>query len=167
MSPFKIISNEILHDVMQYKGNYPYVDGLIFSVTNNIGQISAKHHERYKGKSNYTLIRSAAVFMKLATGFSVTPLRIASYTGILISFGGFVLAIFYIMEYFIIQHEVEGWTTIVVIQLIKGGLTLFCIGVVGEYLGRAFLIINTHPQYSIKETVTSGEIKKQEKDFPK
>ncbi len=155
MSPFKIIHHGVVHEIIKYRGLYPYIDGLIFGITDCIGEVTVEHHKRYKGRSNYNMIRSFSVFLKLATGFSIFPLRLASYMGIIIAIIGFALGLFYVCEYFLLQHNVEGWTTLVAIELFKGGMILFCIGIVGEYLGRAFLIINERPQYTIKDLIIS------------
>jgi len=60
--------------------------------------------------------------------------------------------VFYLVEYALRQHRVEGWITLVVLHLIIGGMTLFAIGVSGEYLGRLYLTCSGKPQSSVKET---------------
>ena len=94
-----------------------------------------------------------SVFFKLATSFSVYPLRIASLLGFLVASIGFGLALFYLFEYFFTDHAVEGWLTLVLINLIVGGLILASIGLIGEYMGRMYLNLNSKPQYIVKETV--------------
>lgn len=153
LSPFKIINAELIREVLKYQGPYPYVDGLLFERTSNITQILAEHHERFSGKSNYDFMRSLRVFAKHLTNFSIYPLRIATKLGFLSAFIGLVLAIYYILEYFITKTPVHGWTSITVIELFIGGINLICLGLVGEYLGRAYLNINQKPQFNIKEIV--------------
>ncbi len=135
---------------------YPYIDGIIFSITNNITQIDAKHYNRFSGTSNYTFFESVKVFMKLATGFSVFPLRVASFIGGLTSIFGFILGIFFIYDYFINNLSPEGWTSIIVIVLFLGGIIMMSIGIIGEYLGRIYLSINNKKSYTIKEIITNG-----------
>jgi polyisoprenyl-phosphate glycosyltransferase len=65
--------------------------------------------------------------------------------------------LFYLFEYFLSDHKVEGWLTLVLINLIIGGLVLASIGLIGEYMGRMYLSLNSKPQYTIKETVRSNE----------
>ncbi len=157
LSPFQIIRKEVVDEVLKYKGPYPYVQGLLLQTTNNVTQIIIEHHERYKGKSNFNLFRSISVFVKLATSFSVYPLRIASLLGFFVASIGFGLALFYLFEYFLTDHAVEGWLTLVLINLIIGGLVLASIGLIGEYMGRMYLSLNSKPQYTIKETVKFTE----------
>lgn len=94
LSPFKIIRAEVVEEIQKYKGPYPYIDGLVFMVTSNVGQIeNIDHHLRHAGKSNFNLARSVTVFLKLATNFSVFPLRIATAVGFVSSIFSFLLAI--------------------------------------------------------------------------
>ena len=129
---------------------YPYIDGIIFSITNSVTQIDAKHYDRFSGVSNYTLLESIKVFMKLATGFSVFPLRVASFIGALTSIFGFILGLYFIIEYFLNSSSIEGWTSMIVIVLFLGGIILMSLGIVGEYLGRIYLSINKKKSYTVK-----------------
>jgi glycosyltransferase involved in cell wall biosynthesis len=157
LSPFQIIKKEVVDEVLKYKGPYPYVQGLLLQITSHVTQITIDHHERYKGKGNFNFFRSMSVFFKLATSFSVYPLRIASLLGFLVASIGFGLAVFYFLDYFLSDHKVEGWLTLVLINLIIGGLVLASIGLIGEYMGRMYLSLNSKPQYTIKETVQFNE----------
>ena len=117
LSPFKILQKEIVDEIIKYEGPYPYVDGIIFSITQNVMQIDIDHHERYRGESNYTLIKSFAVWLKLMTSFSVFPLRIATLIGIFASIFGFLLAMYYLTRYLFIGSTVEGWTSLMIMLL--------------------------------------------------
>jgi polyisoprenyl-phosphate glycosyltransferase len=153
LSPFKIIHRDVINEIIKYDGPYPYVDGLLFEVTGSITQIDVSHHSRFKGASNYNLIRSIQVFMKLGTSFSVLPLRLASFAGFISALVGILLGIYYIYEHFTSNETVEGWTTLVVITLFMGGVTLMSLGLIGEYLGRAYLSLNRTPQFIIKDKI--------------
>jgi len=153
MSPFKMVNKEIIQEILLYNGPFPYVDGLLLETTQQVTSIEIEHYKRFKGKSNYNFIRSISVFLKTLTGFSVIPLRLATYTGFTISLIGFLVALYYIVEYFRINETVEGWTSIILSVLITGGLLLMFMGLIGEYLGRMFLTLNKKPQYSIKEII--------------
>jgi glycosyltransferase involved in cell wall biosynthesis len=153
LSPFKVIRKEVVDEIVKYKGPYPYVDGILFSITQNVSQVDAEHHSRFAGQSNYTLLRSIAVWLKLMTSFSVFPLRIATFIGMLASILGFLLATFYFAKYFIVGETVEGWTSLMVLMLILSGTILIAIGAIGEYVGRSYIQLNRRPQYSIKEVL--------------
>ncbi|MFA6922731.1 MAG: glycosyltransferase family 2 protein [Bacteroidales bacterium] len=100
MSPFKIVKSKIIKELLHYYGPFPYVDGLLLEITNNMATVEAEHFPRFKGKSNYNLIKSVSVFFKVITSFSVIPLRFATIIGFLSSFIGFAVAIYFCINIF-------------------------------------------------------------------
>jgi undecaprenyl-phosphate 4-deoxy-4-formamido-L-arabinose transferase len=153
LSPFKAIRRDVVAEVIKYTGAFPYVDGLLLSITHNVGQLDATHRERYAGTSSYSLTKSVLTFMRVATGFSVWPLRFSAWVGLVLALCGFGLAIFYLVQYVFLAYRVEGWMTIVTLQLVIGGTLLLSIGLVGEYLGRLYLNCNGKPQATVKESL--------------
>ncbi len=156
LSPFKIINQSTVAEIVKFSGPYPYIDGIILTITQNLAQVDVEHQPRLSGKSNYTFSKSVTVFMKLFTGFSVVPLRLATFTGIVATLVGFCLLIKYLYDYFITKNFIEGWTTPVVLIIFFGGLILTTLGIIGEYIGRMYLTLNNKPQYSISEIVRSN-----------
>jgi undecaprenyl-phosphate 4-deoxy-4-formamido-L-arabinose transferase len=159
LSPFKILNGDVVKEMVKFNNLFPYIDGLIFQVTRNITQIDIEHHKRELGKSNYNLIKSIKVFLRMLFGFSTIPLNIASFTGFFSAFVGLVLAIVYAVEYFTGKADVKGWTTVVILILIIGGLILVSLGIIGKYLGQVYLTVNKQPQFIIKETTKNNEEK--------
>ena len=157
LSPFKVIRKEVVDEILKYNGPYPYIDGILFLTTHNVTQCEVKHETRLAGEGNYTLWRSIAVWLKLMTNFSVLPLRIATFMGLGTSALGFLLAIFYFGRYFVIGESVEGWTSLMVVNLIILGMILLALGAIGEYVGRSFIKLNRRPQYCIKEIQRKNE----------
>jgi len=156
MSPFKVINREVI-DEIHYLGSTPYVDGLLLELTHNVTMEKVSHHKRFAGRSNYNLIKSIAVFLRLMINFSVTPLRFATIIGFILALVGFFVGL-YFMVLFFMDNVIEGWTSLIVSQLFVGGILLICMGLIGEYLGRMYLSVNHKPQYSI------GKIVRKEKE---
>ena len=156
LSPFKIMKAEIAGTIGHYSGPYPYVDGLILSRTNNITQVEVKHHKRFSGKSNYSLFKSLKVWSNHVTGFSVAPLRFTTACGLIAAMSGFGLGLYYILVHFWTDRTVEGWTTLVVIILFSTGIIMMALGIIGEYVGRSYLLLNQKPQFNIKEVISHG-----------
>jgi polyisoprenyl-phosphate glycosyltransferase len=164
LSPYKAIKRGVIDEVIKYDGPYPYLDGLIFRVTRNITQVIAKHHERYSGKGNYNMVKSIRVWLRLATNFSVFPLRIATVLGFVSSIFGFILALYFIIQHFVNGQAPIGWASLIVIVLFLGGIQLFAIGAVGEYLGRLFLYYSKQPQFVVSEIIKKHESKYSSKE---
>lgn len=153
LSPFKIISSSVVKEMCKLNNLFPYIDGLIFQVTKNITQINIEHHKREYGKSNFTLVKSIQVFFRMMFGFSTFPLNFATYIGFFSSTMGFVLAIYFLVKFLLGLEPLTGWTSLIMVILILGGLILLALGIIGKYIGQMYLTINNSPKYIVKETV--------------
>jgi undecaprenyl-phosphate 4-deoxy-4-formamido-L-arabinose transferase len=139
LSSFKLINFEIVQEIIKYKGPYPYIDALIFRVTNNVGKIQVLHNTRLEGESNYTLKRLITLFMTILFGYSILPARIILTIGIF----SLLLSIFIIIVF--VFGIISDWEIFIYIFL--GGVQLTSLGVIGEYVSKAFLSQNQAPQY--------------------
>jgi glycosyltransferase involved in cell wall biosynthesis len=139
LSSFKLINFEIIQEIIKYKGPYPYIDALVFRITNNIGKIQVKHNARLEGESNYTLKKIIILFMTIIFGYSILPARIILSTGIFAVF----LSIFLLMLF--VFGIISDWGIAIFIFL--GGAQLTSLGVIGEYVSKAFLFQSQAPQY--------------------
>ena len=77
------------------------------------------------------------MWLKLATGFSVIPLRLATFTGGAIALFSFLMAIFFVVQAFVIDKVPEGYPSLIVTLFFLGGIQLMGIGAVGEYMGES------------------------------
>jgi undecaprenyl-phosphate 4-deoxy-4-formamido-L-arabinose transferase len=167
LSSFRCISGFIReHITASYEGPYPYIDGLIFQVTQNVGRLQVVHLPRTEGRSNYTIARLLRLWLSMFLNFSVIPLRLATRFGIAFGALGGLAAILVIGEA-IFEHEPpQGWASLMVAVLVLAGVQLIVVGLIGEYLGRMFLAINRKPQYLIREVFTRVAPEPQAGDAP-
>lgn len=162
LSPFKAISRAVVREVVEYEGPFPYIDGLLFRVTRSITQVDVQHGERFAGKGNYSLRRSIGLWLKVATGFSLLPLRLATVLGFTFSILGLFLAVYYVIRKITVPEVPIGWASTITTVLVLGGVQLACLGFIGEYLGRVFLHLNKQPQYIVGETTGSAAMPSRE-----
>jgi undecaprenyl-phosphate 4-deoxy-4-formamido-L-arabinose transferase len=151
LSAFKIIRGEVVRELILYDGPYPYVDGLIFQTTESICQITLTHHERAAGAGNYNLYRSFMIWLNLFTGYSILPLRAASYFGLFLSFVSAGMGLLLLCWKLFYGEAPEGWTSTMLVIIFVGGVQLLSMGMLGEYLGRTYMRVNRKPQFAIKE----------------
>ena len=152
LSSFKAVRREIAVEVIRYEGPFAYLDGLILDITRNIVAIEIEHNARYSGEGGYSFRGSISLWLKMATGFSVVPLRLASIMGILIAAISFVSLLFVIIARFFNPSIPVGWPSVISAVLFLGGVQLVGIGIIGEYVGRAYLVVSKKPQYTIGST---------------
>jgi undecaprenyl-phosphate 4-deoxy-4-formamido-L-arabinose transferase len=151
ISSFKAISAELAREAARYEGPFPYLDGLLLMATRNIANVEVGHHRRAEGSSNYGFRESIFLWTKVAMNFSVLPLRAASWLGLGFAVFGFALALYLIADKLIYNNvPVPGWSSLIVTILVMGGVQLLALGVIGEYLGRAFVDMSGKPQYVVK-----------------
>jgi len=141
LSSFKLISLPVVQEIIKYKGPYPYIDGLIFRVTRNVGRVQVSHNAREEGESGYTLRKLTSLFMTILFGYSLKPLRLLTATGLI--FTG-------LSQFFVLN-------SILSVITFFSGLVLTSLGLVGEYVGRIFMVQSGLPQYVEKFVSTKQE----------
>jgi polyisoprenyl-phosphate glycosyltransferase len=155
LSPFKAMRGEIREELIRYVGPHVYLDGLILTITANIASVPVEHHPRHEGRGGYSFYRSVSLWLRMATNFSIAPLRLATLAGFAFAALGLVLSAYLVVERIFNDSIPQGWTSLMVIVLIMGGIQLMALGAVGEYLGRVFLAINRRPQFVVGSTVNT------------
>lgn len=152
-SSFYIARKYIIDEMVKYKNSYPYLGGLVLRTTRNITCIPTNHRARLQGTSGYSFRRLLSLWMNGFTAFSVKPLELSTVLGFLFAFAGFIYAIVTIIRKIVGITQVEGWSTVVALMLIMGGIIMIMLGLIGEYIGRIYISINNSPQYVIKDIV--------------
>ena len=152
LSSFKALDRSVVREIVKYDGPYAYVDGLILDITRRIAAVEIDHAPRASGTGNYNLRRSLSLWLKMATTFSVYPLRLMLVAGSLLAFFSFVMVVCVIVMKVLDPSLPAGWASLIATVLLVGGLQLVGLGLIGEYLGRAYLKLNRKPQYVVRET---------------
>ncbi len=143
----------VLDEVIHYKGASPYLPGLVLRATRNITNVKVVHRERAEGKSGYTFKKLLSLWINGFTSFSVKPLRLAVFLGIFFSFIGFAFLIVLLIRKLVGNNVQIGWTSIISVITFFDGLMLIVMGLIGEYVGRIYLCINSTPQFVVKEKI--------------
>ena len=146
----------VIDEIIRYDNSYPYIIGLVLRTTKNIANVDVNHREREIGQSGYSFHKLVSLWVNGVTTFSIKPLRLAIYLGMSSALLGFIYIIFIVISKINNPSVPLGWTTIVALLLFIGGEILFVLGIVGEYVGRTYISINSAPQYVVREMV--GEV---------
>jgi glycosyltransferase involved in cell wall biosynthesis len=157
LSSFKVMNRFMVNEITKYRGPYPYTDGLIYRVTRNIGQIPVEHRTSQSGPSRYTLRRLVRLWLNMFLNFSIKPLRISVYVGLLASCLSIVaLVAILIDKLWITPNVTVGIPTVLGSVVFFSGIQLMILGLVGEYLGRLYLDQTGTPQYVVRYTMKAG-----------
>ena len=151
LSSFKVMNRFVVNEIIKYRGPYPYADGLIYRVTRNIGQIPVEHRPSASGPSRYTFRRLVRLWLNMFLNFSIKPLRLSIYVGLLTSCLSVVALIAILIDRLWITPNVTlGIPTVLGTIVLLAGIQLMILGLVGEYLGRLYLDQTGTPQYVIR-----------------
>lgn len=107
--------------------------------------------ERKYGKTKWSYYKLINLALNGITSFTTTPLRMASFFGIIISFFAFLYLIYIIFKTLIIGDPVRGYPTLMVTILFLGGIQLIALGIIGEYLSHIFNETKKRPGYFVRE----------------
>src|SRR5690242_20527575 len=160
LSSFRCMSAFVVREITRYDGPFPYVDGLILQVTQDIDRLLVRHLPRAVGRSNYTMRRLLRLWLSMFVNFSVMPLRLSTLAGFALSLVGAIGGIAAIIEALFFAPP-AGWASLMAAVLLLSGVQLVIIGLIGEYLGRLYLTANKKPQSVVRSVVrgvpASGE----------
>jgi len=154
---FKIIAKNVVREIVKYAGPFPYIDGLLLRVTDNIGTVLVDHQHRVQGKSNYTFKKLISLFLNMFFNFSIQPLRFFTFSGFIIFIVGVFLTVLFVIEKLIDPTVSAGWTSIALLILVCSGFQIVFLGLMGEYLGKLYLDQNGMPQSVIKSIFARGK----------
>jgi len=129
-----------------------FIPALANAFAGSVAEIPVSHSARETGRSKYGPFRLLRLNFDLLTGFSLLPIQVVSFAGILISFAGLAFAAFLFIRRFIVGPEVEGVFTLFAILFFFVGLQILALGLIGEYIGRIYMEVRRRPRYVIKET---------------
>lgn len=148
-SSFWIIRKYVRDSIITYQSSHSYLLGLILRSTSNITQVEVQHFERESGQSGYTFKALLKLWSNII-GFTVKPLRLAMHGGMAISILSFIAAIVILIRKLTNPGLTAGWASLMVAIFFSLGIEMFFIGLIGEYIGRTYMHINSEPQYVIK-----------------
>jgi dolichol-phosphate mannosyltransferase len=160
---FRLLSRRALKLIMAMPERSRFLRGMTSWIGLKQTPIPYRRAPRSGGKTKYPFRKAFRFAMDALTGFSVVPLRIASYIGAAFGLLGFVLLI-YVLRAWIMDETVAGWTSMMVVVLLIGGVQLLCLGVFGEYLGRMYLEIKGRPLFIVESTYPPSRHPCEDKD---
>ncbi len=149
---YRLMSKKSLNELAKYKEVNLFLRGIIPLIGFKSSTVYYERNERFAGESKYPLKKMVNFAIEGILSFSVKPLRIITTIGFIISFFSFLFLIYVIIGHFV-SNNVEGWTTIVALISFFGGFQIFCIGIIGEYIGKIYSETKERPRYVIEEVL--------------
>lgn len=113
----------------------------------NVAMIEFVAPARYSGKSKYNFFKSLQLAINSIIQFSVTPLRLATYLGLIGAIFALIMGAYVFIEHFLLHNPTPGYATIMISIVFLGAVQLICLGIIGEYIGKIHIEVKKRPLY--------------------
>jgi dolichol-phosphate mannosyltransferase len=151
---FRLLDRAVLDTVLASRGSLVFLRGLLPWLGYDTALVYFTAPGRIAGNSGYTWRRMVRFSADALTSFSVVPLRVAIGLGVLMSLLSFLYLGYILLIVAFSDSVVSGWASTAGLVALVGGIQLFTIGVLGEYVGRIFLRTTDRPEFVVAETTS-------------
>jgi glycosyltransferase involved in cell wall biosynthesis len=147
---YRLLSQRALRLLADFPESQVFLRGLIRLLGLRTATVEFEVADRAAGESKYTLTRMISLALRGITSFSVAPLRFVAAVGLVVTVFAFVMSLYALTRVLIFADAVPGWASTVIAVYFLGGVQLFCLGVVGEYVGRIYIETKRRPRYIVE-----------------
>ncbi|MBQ1660429.1 MAG: glycosyltransferase family 2 protein [Clostridia bacterium] len=154
---YRLLGSQALDALSEYKEVNLFLRGIVPLIGYRCDYVYYERNERFAGESKYPLKKMLKFAIDGITSFSVKPLKLISNMGIIIcilSLIGFIYALVSVL----MGVAASGWASLMCSIWFLGGLQMFCIGIVGTYVGKIYAEVKGRPRYRIEKEIINGYI---------
>lgn len=148
---FRLLDRKCVEALRTMRETQRYTKGMFCWMGFRKAEITFEQQDRAAGKSSWNLLKLINLAIDGITSFTVAPLRISTILGLASSVAAIAYSIYFFVKTLIYGDPVQGFPTLIIVVLFLGGLQLFSLGIIGEYLGRIFIETKHRPAYIISE----------------
>lgn len=148
---FRLIDRKVLKHLQKMEERQKFLRGQIAWLGFKQTAVLYERDARKFGTTGYTLKKMLKLALDGMTSFSDMPLKIATFLGLFSSFISFITLIYAFYAKYVEHSVINGWTSLIIAIVFIGGIQLFCIGIIGEYIARIYLDVRKRPLYIIDE----------------
>lgn len=147
---YRLISSRVLQEMAKFKEVNLFLRGLVPLLGFESTKVYYEREERVAGESHYPLRKMLALAANGITSLSIKPLRMITFVGMLMAALSFLGVVWSIIEY-MRANTVSGWSSLICVMCLIGGIQLISLGIIGEYIGKIYLEVKQRPRYIISE----------------
>ena len=146
-SDFRLVSKKALKIMELYPEKYIFLRGFFNEVGLNTAYVDFDVKPREAGESKYNFFSLMALALNGITSYSVVPLRFVAVLGFFMALFGFLVGVETVIEKIFWHNSPNGWATTIILLCVFGGIQLFCLGLIGEYVGQVYREVKARPRY--------------------
>ena len=156
-SDFRLMKRNMVDAILEMGEYHRFSKGIFSWVGFNTRFIPYTVEERRFGKSKWNFPKLLKYAVEGIISFSTFPLKLVTGVGLVTSFASVLYLLVVIFQKLVFGIDVPGYATIVVLVLFLGGIQLFCLGLLGEYLSKIYMQVKNRPIYVLKEHLGNNE----------
>lgn len=149
---YRLMTRKMVEAILSMSEYNRFSKGIFSWVGFNTYWIDYENVDRVAGTSSWNFWGLVKYAIDGIVNFSSAPLNIATWAGLTFAGVAFVYLLFVIIKYAIYGDPVQGWATTICVILIIGGIQLFSIGIMGQYIGKTYMEVKDRPHYIISKT---------------
>lgn len=148
---YRLMTRQFVNSMLELKEYHRFSKGLFGWVGYRTKWLEYENVNRVAGETKWSFWKLLLYSIEGIVAFSTMPLMLAVFTGLFFCFAALFFVVVIIIRTILFGDAVAGWPSMICIMLLIGGVQLFCIGILGEYLAKAYLEIKDRPIYLVKE----------------
>lgn len=148
---YRLMTRAMVDSILSMREYNRFSKGIFGWVGFKTKWLEYENIERVKGETKWSFWGLFKYSLEGIMGFSTAPLGMASILGIFFTFVAFIAIVFIIVRTMIFGDPTNGWPSLACIIIFMGGIQLFCVGVLGQYLSKVYLEVKNRPIYIVKE----------------
>lgn len=153
---FRLMSARAMQELSLYKERNLFLRGIVPKIGYKTDCVYYARKERTAGESKYPLKKMLSFALDGITSFSIKPITMVALLGAIIIACSVIAFIYTLISYFV-GHTVPGWSSLMISIWFLGGVQLFSVGIVGQYVGKAYIETKERPRYNIEEFLDHGK----------
>jgi dolichol-phosphate mannosyltransferase len=150
---FRLLSRRVNLEMRKYKEKSRYLRAISSLIGFKQTAVKFERAARLSGEPSYNLVKSLKLAVDGITSFSLFPIRFISFMGVLISTFSLVAMVSYIVYVIFFRGNLSAWGSILLLIIFMGGIQMFMLGIIGEYIGRIFIEVLNRPLYTVANIV--------------
>jgi hypothetical protein len=164
---YRLMSRCAIESLKQYGEVNLYLRGIVPLLGFRSEIVYYDRARRFAGESKYPLRKMLAFAWNAITSFSIIPLRLITATGFMVFLGTIFVSLWALWVRLFTGNAVPGWTSVVLPTYLLGGVQIFCVGIIGEYLGKVYIEVKHRPRFLIEKMTDRHCAGNQEKLLPR
>ena len=155
---YRLMSRAMVDSIVSVSEYNRFSKGIFAWVGYDTKWLEFENVERSAGETKWSFWKLVRYSFDGIINFSDTPIRISSYLGLLLTVLSFVAIIIEVIRALVFGDPVAGWPSLVCIITFIGGIQLFCMGIMGQYIAKTYMEVKRRPHYIVKETNCCGNV---------